>query len=98
MGGEALVQKVLQLFFVNTPLQLEQIKSAMLTGDAEAIRYAAHSIKSGAANVGAIQFSELARIMEHAARDGLPGIDAIAVNRLEQAYHEAVQILQQQME
>ena len=98
MGGEALVQKVLQLFFVNTPLQLEQIKTAILTGDTEAIRHVAHSIKSAAANVGAIQFSELARIMEHAARDGLPGTDTIAVNALEQAYHEAVQALQQQME
>ena len=98
MGGEALVQKVLQLFFVNTPLQLEQIKTAILTGDTEAIRHAAHSIKSAAANVGAIQFSELARIMEHAARDGLPETDTIAVNALEQADHEAVQALQQQME
>ncbi len=95
MGGEALVQKVLQLFFANTPLQLKKIENAMLTGNNESVRHAAHSLKSTAANVGAIQLSELARIMEHAAAEGLPGTDAIAVNALKQAYYEAVKILQQ---
>jgi signal transduction histidine kinase/DNA-binding response OmpR family regulator len=98
MGGEKLVQKVLQLFFVNTSLQLEKIKTGMLKGNRETIRHAAHSLKSAAANVGATQLSELARIMEHAARDGLPGTDAVAVNALEQAYHEAATILEQELE
>ncbi|MGZ8223074.1 MAG: response regulator [Methylobacter sp.] len=98
MGGAALVRKILQLFFVNAPLQLEQIRTAMVTGDLAAVRHAAHSLKSGAANVGAIQFSELARIMEHTARDGLAATDAVTVNALEQAYYEAVEILQQEME
>ncbi len=98
MGGATLVKKILQLFFVNAPLQLEQIKAAMRTGDLEAMRHAAHSLKSGAANVGAIRFSELARAMEHAARDGLAVTDAVAVSELEQAYYDAVTILQQEME
>ena len=98
IGGATLVQNVLQLFFANTPLQLEKIKTGILAGDSEAIHHAAHSLKSAAANVGAIQLSKLARTMEHAARDGLPGIDAAAVSVLEQAYHEAVKILQQEME
>jgi len=95
MGGEALVQKVLQLFFASTPLQLEKVKSGALTGDMETIRHAAHSIKSGAANVGAMLLSELARTLEQNARGGLPGTDEAAVSELEQAYHEAVQVLQQ---
>jgi len=98
MGGATLVKKILQLFFANAPLQLEQIKTAMRTGDLEAVRHAAHSLKSGAANVGAIRFSELARAMEHAARDGLAATDAVAVSELEQAYYDAVTILQQEME
>ncbi len=98
MGGATLVQKVLEIFFENTPLQLENIKIGMLAGDMEAVRHATHSLKSAAANVGAIQLSELARTMEQAAREGLPGIDAVAVSVLEQAYQESVKILQQEME
>lgn len=98
MGGETLVQKVLQLFFVNTSLQLERIKTGMLEGDSETILHAAHSLKSAAANVGASQLSKLACTMEQAARDGLPGTDVVAVSALEQAYHEVATILQQEPE
>lgn len=96
MGGTDLVQKVLQLFFDNMPPELQKIKTAMSANDMETVRHAAHSIKSAAANVGAIQLSKLALAVEQAARDGLPDADALAM--LEQAYHKAVKILQQEMD
>lgn len=95
MGGTDLVQKVLQLFFDNMPPELQKIKTAMVANDMDTVRHAAHSIKSAAANVGAIQLSKLALAVEHAARDGLPDADAVAI--LEQAYHKALKILQQEM-
>ncbi len=98
MGEASLVQKVLQLFFANTPLQLEKIKTGLLANDSEAVRHAAHSLKSAAANVGAVQLSELARILENAARDGLSGTDATTLTALELAYRDAVSLLQQEME
>jgi CheY-like chemotaxis protein len=98
MGGATLVQKVLDIFFTNGPIQLESIKNGMLANDWETVRYATHSLKSAAANVGAIQLSDLARTLEHAARDGFPEIDLIAVTALEQAYHEVVNTLQQEMD
>jgi CheY-like chemotaxis protein len=98
MGGATLVQKVLDIFFTNGPIQLESIKNGMLANDWKTVRYATHSLKSAAANVGAIQLSDLARTLEHAARDGFPEIDLIAVTALEQAYHEVVNTLQQEMD
>jgi signal transduction histidine kinase/CheY-like chemotaxis protein len=98
LGGTALVQKVLQLFFVNTPLHLAAIRTGLLAGDMETVRHAAHSLKSTSANVGAMQLSKLAGTLEQAARDGLPGTDSIATCQLEQAYHEALKILQQETE
>ena len=98
IGGASLVQKVLELFFANTPLQLEKIKTGILAGDSKAVHHAAHSLKSAAAHVGAIRLSDLARILELEARDGLPETDTVAVNVLEQAHQEAVKILQQNME
>ena len=98
MGGAALVQKILQLFIANVPLQLEKAKAGALAGDLEAVRHAAHSLKSAAANVGATRFSELARGLEHNARDGLPGIDGAAVAMLEHAYDQAMMVLRKEME
>jgi HPt (histidine-containing phosphotransfer) domain-containing protein len=98
IGGASLVQKVLQLFFANTPLQLEKIKTGILAGDSKAVHHNAHSLKSAAAHVGAIQLSDLARILELASQNGLPETDTVAVSELEQAYQEAVKILQQAME
>ena len=98
IGGASLVQKVLQLFFANTPLQLEKIKTGILAGDSKAVHHNAHSLKSAAAHVGAIQLSDLARILELASQNGLPETDSVAVSELEQAYQEAVKILQQAME
>jgi two-component system sensor histidine kinase/response regulator len=92
------VQKVLQLFFTNTPVQLEKIKTGILAGDNKAVHHTAHSLKSAAAHVGAIQLSDLARTLELATQNGLPETDTVAVSELEQAYQEAVKILQQDME
>lgn len=98
LGGTALVRKALQLFLVNTPLQLAAIRTSLLTGDMETVRHAAHSLKSTSANVGTMQLSKLAGTLEQAARDGLPGTDSTATCQLEQAYHEALKILQQETE
>lgn len=98
MGGSALVQRVLRLFYTDGLAQLAKAQAGVLADDREMIRYAAHSLKSAAANVGAMRLSELARTLEHNARDNLPGADAAAIQQLEQAYHDAVKILQQDLE
>ncbi len=94
IGGELLVKRVVQLFIANTPLQLEKAKTGALTGDSEAIRHVAHSLKSSAANVGAMRLAALACNLEHEARTGLPETKAALVNELEQAYRDAVKNLQ----
>ncbi len=98
VGGAALVQKVLQLFFDTAQLQLANIKSGLLAGDMESVQLSAHSLKSAAAHVGAMQLSELARALEHAVRDKLPVTNAIGVTALERSYDDAVKILQQKLE
>ncbi len=98
IGGTTLVQKVLKLFLSNAPLQLEKIKTGLLTGDIEAIRHAAHSLKSAAADVGAMQLSELANTVENAAREGLSETNPEALTVMEQTYCESIKILQQKIE
>ncbi|MGZ5007754.1 MAG: response regulator [Methylobacter sp.] len=99
MGGPNLVREVLQLFFTDTPAQLEKIAAAMVSGDRQSVRYVAHSIKSAAANIGAIKLSEIARTLEQQAiQNELSDIAEITVRELEKAYHEAATILQLEIE
>ncbi|MGZ4968941.1 MAG: response regulator [Methylobacter sp.] len=98
MGGTTLVQKVLKLFFANTPLQLDKIKTGLLAGDIDTVRHAAHSLKSAAASVGAILLSELSCDIENTAREGSFEITPETLAYMEQVYVETMKILQQEME
>lgn len=71
----------------------EQIESARRRGDAEAMRMAAHDLKSTAGNVGMVALSERASVIDKAVRSGdletafdqaehLPGETAFAQNSL----------------
>ena len=48
---------------------MSEIDQAMKSKDAEALRRATHSLKSGSANVGAARLAELFRQLEHLARE-----------------------------
>jgi CheY-like chemotaxis protein/HPt (histidine-containing phosphotransfer) domain-containing protein len=68
--GTALVNKVIHAYFEDTPVRLAQMKSAIEAGDAEALRKAAHGMKSSSANVGAERLAGLCRDLEMIGRDG----------------------------
>ncbi|MGZ4954828.1 MAG: hypothetical protein ACXV8Q_06915 [Methylobacter sp.] len=55
-------------------------------------------MKSAAADVGAMQLSELANTVENAAREGLSETNPEALTVMEQTYWESIKILQQKME
>jgi len=93
IGGELLVQKVVELFITNTPLQLEKAKTGALAGDNEAVHHVAHSLKSSAANVGAMRLSTLACNLEREARNSVPESNVAALNMLEEAYRDVVKTL-----
>lgn len=57
-------------FVASTRIYLDDLRSAVAAGDAEAAYKAAHTMKSSAANMGATRFSELCRGFEAAGRAG----------------------------
>jgi HPt (histidine-containing phosphotransfer) domain-containing protein len=57
-------------FGAQLPVLTGAITQAAASGDAEALRRHAHSLKSSAASVGALSLSECAARLEAAARDG----------------------------
>ncbi|MEJ2206243.1 MAG: Hpt domain-containing protein [Gemmatimonadota bacterium] len=58
-GGEKLLKEILHLFLANAPQRMDQIRNGVVGSDAEEVERGAHSLKSTAANVGAMQVSLL---------------------------------------
>ena len=63
-NGSVLVQKVIGAYLEDTPARLVQLRAAVDAGDAEALRKAAHALKSSSANVGAERLASLFKELE----------------------------------
>lgn len=70
LGGNELVLKMIDLFSSHAQSVLTQALTAFSAGDLEALERAAHSIKSSAGNVGALEVRHLAEQIEEAAHAG----------------------------
>ena len=92
MGGDALVSRLLQLFRSSSSLQIEKLQEGIIEQNAEAVRHAAHTLKSAAANVGGVKLAELARNIELAARDGSLTFDKKLGETLKTEFQEVLQV------
>lgn len=83
-GGEMdFVDELVDTFLEDGANQLDAMRAAVEQGDIASLTRAAHSLKSGSLNVGALQLGELCRALEEAGRGGAvpdadPQIAAIA--------------------
>ena len=68
-GQPDLLGKIVSLYLQESPKQLQQMRDAVAGGDDEALRQAAHTLKSSSANLGATQLAELSKELEHRGRD-----------------------------
>ncbi|WP_445370575.1 response regulator [Methylomonas sp. HW2-6] len=93
IGGDQLVAEVLRLFRENAAQQISAIAFAIEHQQSAEVRQAAHSLKSTAANIGANHLAELARNVEHAARDNTLEFDSRIAESLQTAYKTIVQQL-----
>jgi signal transduction histidine kinase/CheY-like chemotaxis protein len=69
-GGPNLLAKVVGLYASSSSALTDALRQAAQTQDAEALRQAAHALKSSSANVGALSFADLCRNVELAASNG----------------------------
>jgi CheY-like chemotaxis protein len=65
----ALVLRILNLFHENTPKLIEEIKRGSIEKNVDMIRRAAHSLKSSAANIGAMNMAAYCKELEHQAAE-----------------------------
>ena len=93
LGGDPeLYQEILDFFLEMVPQQLDDLQAVTEAGDLAAVDLQAHSMKGGAANVGAVRMTAVAREMETLAKNGsLDGAgDLVAQLRTEFAALQAV--------
>ncbi|MCJ7536690.1 MAG: Hpt domain-containing protein [Anaerolineales bacterium] len=71
VGGDGeFLAELLDTFFADTPQQFATMHSALLDGNSEEFRRAAHSLKSNSANFGAVDLSEKAKNLEAMGKTG----------------------------
>jgi HPt (histidine-containing phosphotransfer) domain-containing protein len=75
-GGGTLLRKMIALFLAAAPERIETARCAAVRGDHAAVELALHSLKSSAAQLGAMRLQRLSEQGEQLARagslDGLP--------------------------
>jgi CheY-like chemotaxis protein len=70
VGGLGLIKEIMGVYLDNSLALLRQVEQGVIAGDADALRRAAHSLKSSSANVGAEKLSKLFLELEVLGRDG----------------------------
>ena len=90
VGGEFIIV-IVDAFLEETSQLMEALKKSLSTGDADAFRRAAHSMKSNAATFGAMQLSEQARELEAMARAEKMSEIGSRLEVLEEAVRSAIE-------
>ena len=79
----AFLADIIDLFLEDTPPLLASLQAAIATNDLGSMRMAAHTLKGSAANLGAVVLANIARDIEHQAREGdssgIPALTATLV-------------------
>ena len=64
VSGDDVINELIDTFLEDAPKMIEEIRSALASGNVETFRRAAHSMKSNAATFGAVELSALAKELE----------------------------------
>jgi signal transduction histidine kinase/CheY-like chemotaxis protein len=92
LGDE--VDRLIDVFLEDTPRLLKDLENAAAGPDYDALRDAAHSLKSSSANLGAMSLSAAAKRVELAAREHSLERPAVAVALIANEFARARQALQ----
>ena len=67
---QCVLNNIIQMYLETTPSYLQQIETAIATGNLDSLRRATHSLGSSSATLGAINFAKLCKELENLARSG----------------------------
>ncbi len=95
--GSDMLEHAVALFTVSTREALEQIRTAIASADTEALRFAAHKLKSSCANLGVAGMAGVCRRLEELGRSGTLGDAEQLLEEAEQHFAGAAGWLREQL-
>jgi len=69
ISGDELINELIQAFLDEAPVMVNELHTALASGDVDTFRRNAHSLKSNAGTFGAEELADLARELETLARE-----------------------------
>ena len=100
LGGSAspdLLDQVIRIYLDTTPELLDTLRSGLAAAHTEAVRTAAHTLKSSSANLGATGLSELCKRLETAARGGMLTSDLPTIRQIDAEYARVRALLEHEL-
>ncbi|WP_231886662.1 EAL domain-containing protein [Methylomonas methanica] len=91
--GVSLLEKSIKLYLQTAADQAEQIRQAVTDQQADALRKAAHSLKSASANLGTKQLAASCLALENAGREQALGTTPGLLEDFEREFHQALAAL-----
>ena len=92
--GRQVVAELVATFLVEAPRQLASLRHGIAVGDEQAVRRAAHSLKSSAATLGALDLAELCRVVEARRGEGYLAAVSDVVDELDAVFDAARRALE----
>jgi HPt (histidine-containing phosphotransfer) domain-containing protein len=68
--GEVMVRDLIMLFLHNSPILLDQLRTALAAGEVETVRRTVHTFRSPAAQMGALHLAALCQSLEAKSEQG----------------------------
>ncbi len=96
-SGVALVRELVELFFGEAPARVDHMRTGTAERDANRVMRAAHAMKGGAGNIGAMRLSGLCGRLEKLTRDGSLEGAAGLVGEIEVELTRARRVLEQRL-
>jgi CheY-like chemotaxis protein/HPt (histidine-containing phosphotransfer) domain-containing protein len=97
-GAPSMLGKVIRVYLTTTPELITAMRAGMEERDVEAVRQAAHSLKSASANLGATELAEMCRALEGRARAGGCPEPGVELDALETAFQQVQRELEAELQ
>jgi two-component system, sensor histidine kinase and response regulator len=97
-GEPSLMDKIITIYLQTTPKLLQDLREAVAASDAQAMRKAAHSLKSSSANVGAMKLSDIFKDVEVIGRTGSIQGAAALLKEIESEFQQVEKSLMLEMQ
>ncbi|MDX1562508.1 MAG: response regulator, partial [Gammaproteobacteria bacterium] len=97
-GNPRMLSRVIELYLANSAELMTEMKKAFNADDPERVARSAHTLKSSSANLGAMAFAEVCRVLEAESRSGDLVESSGLYRQLDNLYPKVVQALKSELQ